>query len=371
MAKAKKRKDNRYEKKYKGKSFYGTSIEAVNKKIDEYKFNEKIGLRLDKETATIEEYAQEWLKTYCNQVEENTYRSYMGYINRFCNEIGDCRISEIYPSLIKKYFNTLVGMSNSTIKKNQFILNSMFNSAVNDGFIIRNPCAQLKTPKGTESSHRRLSEFEIRVIERSTYHHRIGRFVTFSLYSGLRRGEALALNIDTDVDFKKGIIKIDKAIKFHGNKPILTTPKTGAGVRKLPLLPTARKAIEGESGLLFSMDGEYATLSCFNRAWESYIKKGESIAKECAQEEYLEARAQGLEFYIPSFDFNIRCHDLRHTFCSMLYEKNIDIKTAQRWMGHSDTKMILKTYAHLSEKKLDDDAIKIIGGEEFPHDYIE
>ncbi len=45
----------------------------------------------------------------------------------------------------------------------------------------------------------------------------------------------------------------------------------------------------------------------------------------------------------------ISFHDT-HTFCTMLYEAGIDLKTAQRWMGHADEKMILRVYAHLTER---------------------
>ena len=35
----------------------------------------------------------------------------------------------------------------------------------------------------------------------------------------------------------------------------------------------------------------------------------------------------------------------------MLYEAGIDLKTAQRWMGHADEKMILHVYAHLTDRQ--------------------
>ena len=35
----------------------------------------------------------------------------------------------------------------------------------------------------------------------------------------------------------------------------------------------------------------------------------------------------------------------------MLYEAGIDLKTAQRWMGHVDEKKILRIYAHLTERQ--------------------
>ncbi len=38
-------------------------------------------------------------------------------------------------------------------------------------------------------------------------------------------------------------------------------------------------------------------------------------------------------------------------YCTMLYEAGIDLKTAQRWMGHADEKMILHVYAHLTDRQ--------------------
>ena len=35
----------------------------------------------------------------------------------------------------------------------------------------------------------------------------------------------------------------------------------------------------------------------------------------------------------------------------MLYEAGIDLKTAQRWMGHAEEKMILRIYAYLTERQ--------------------
>ena len=41
----------------------------------------------------------------------------------------------------------------------------------------------------------------------------------------------------------------------------------------------------------------------------------------------------------------------RHTFFTMLYEAGIDLKSAQRWMGHADEQMILRVYAHLTDRQ--------------------
>ena len=43
-------------------------------------------------------------------------------------------------------------------------------------------------------------------------------------------------------------------------------------------------------------------------------------------------------------------HELRHTFCTIMFESGIDATTAQEQMGHSDIQTTLSIYTHLSSK---------------------
>ena len=49
--------------------------------------------------------------------------------------------------------------------------------------------------------------------------------------------------------------------------------------------------------------------------------------------------------------YGFTCHDLRHTFASTLYENNVDIKTTQELLRHSNIKTTLDIYTHLKEKQ--------------------
>ena len=48
---------------------------------------------------------------------------------------------------------------------------------------------------------------------------------------------------------------------------------------------------------------------------------------------------------------NITPHMLRHAYATILYDVGVDIKTAQRYLGHADVQTTLKIYTHLSETK--------------------
>ncbi len=48
---------------------------------------------------------------------------------------------------------------------------------------------------------------------------------------------------------------------------------------------------------------------------------------------------------------SIRPHDLRHSFCEWCITNGVDPKTVASWMGHSDQKMIMQVYDHVTNER--------------------
>ena len=46
-------------------------------------------------------------------------------------------------------------------------------------------------------------------------------------------------------------------------------------------------------------------------------------------------------------------HQMRHTYASMLFDAGVDVKSAQKFLGHSDVEVTLSVYTHLSRFKED------------------
>lgn len=82
--------------------------------------------------------------------------------------------------------------------------------------------------------------------------------------------------------------------------------------------------------------------SAFNSAWRSYLHTIEQAINGHAQ------RAKGGAGWVT---FDIRPHDLRHSYCTMLRDAGVDIKLAMSWLGHADEKMILRIYDHITESR--------------------
>ena len=89
----------------------------------------------------------------------------------------------------------------------------------------------------------------------------------------------------------------------------------------------------------------------FRRAWESWINDLERSLNggydrrwygRTREQKALQARGE-----LPPYrTVNIRPHDLRHSYCTMLRDAGVDMKLAILWLGHADEKMVLRVYDH-------------------------
>lgn len=355
------RKDGRYLVRYKGKTFYGyTQKEAIAKR-EEYKRQEILGLvGGEKKNPLFRDYAEQWLDVYKRNVSTSGKRMYSAFTKKAIEQLGDKRLQMITRSDIAAAYNAIAGASGSSCRKYTMVINSIMEAAYADGLISRNPCKGVKRPKGPEGTHRCLEDWKkALVLQALDTDHRFALAAVTMLYTGMRRGEVLALNIDEDVDFRDNIIHVRRAVQFDRNEPRLTTTKTEAGVRDIPLLPQLRTVLEGRHGLILPggrQDG-YVSSTVLQELIDSYNTLLSRLANGGIQRRWW-GRTRAHKALIaaggklPEYrEVSIRAHDFRHTYCTMLYEAGIDLKTAQRWMGHADEKMILRVYAHLTDRQ--------------------
>lgn len=305
-----------------------TQSEAYAKR-DAYKKQVEAGIRAEASGAPLPEYAGGWLRTYKSGVSDNTYNDYARMIESFVKVIGEKPLKSIVPSDVQQAYNAIAGKSRSYVSKYTQLVKGLFTAAVADRLILTNPCLLAKAPKSAAGTHRALEEWERDVILKSN--HRFKPAVMCMLYAGLRRGEALAINIDRDVDFDAMTITVREAVRFEYGHPVLADPKTEAGARTVPLLDILANELSGLHGLVApSSAGVLMTKTAFRRAWESYRQQLSVLA--------------GIEV-------SIQAHDLRHSYCTMLYDSGIDLKTAQKWMGHADQTMTMRIYTHLTAER--------------------
>lgn len=342
--KLKRRADGRFRLRYDGQEFYSTPWAADERECyaqrDAYIRRKESG-EFQPENIRFAEYGAKWLQAYKAHLTNGPYNTHVRMLNRFADSIENKYIREVTPSDVSRFYQQFSGMSASTIHSARDTIKGVFKAAFADGIIKKDPAAAVDPPKGTKGTHREISDEERALIHQTA--HRLRPAVLVMLYAGLRRGEAMALNIQRDVDFRRMIITVREAVRFDDQgRPMIVRPKTAAGVREVPMLEGLARELETIIGLLCpSASGGLMTESAWSRAWDSYLYALGEKKNGCS-------RRWAKSAWVPVV---IRAHDLRHSFCTMLYDSGVDLKTAMLWMGHADQTMTMQIYTHLTETR--------------------
>ena len=207
-----------------------------------------------------------------------------------------------------------------------------------------NPIVKTTCPAGADPEHREPITEEQQQWIRETPH-RAQRAAMLLLYSGLRRGEATALTW-ADVDLKEATITVHSGYNFKDKK--IKDPKTEAGVRvvNIPKILVDYLKTQQDDCLyvLHTVKDHRMTEQAWKTLWSSYM--ADLNAKYGYHGEESKKRPGGLPMRIEPFT----PHQLRHTFCTLMYFAGVDVLTARDQMGHKDISVTLGIYTSLDKK---------------------
>lgn len=361
----KRRADGRYRIIYKGQPFYssvGGPFSEAEEKVEAYKKAIALGLKEEKMGSLFSTYAAQYLQVHKAECATQTYNLYASYINRSIDFFGPGkRMQDITGTDIKALYNAMAagGFGKYSMDKFAVLIKGVFRTAANDGTIQRNPCLDAKKPKNLPiGSHRAITDDERRMIHASVGEHPMALAAMIMLYAGLRRSELMAIDIDKNVDFDSNRINVKNAIHFERNQPEEYRTKSKAGVRSVPLFGPLSDLLKQHHGLIIQKQlGGVVSKTVFRNQWKSYLyhlsrKENGGLQKRWhgRTKEHKAILAAGGELP-PWKEVKFTPHDLRHSFVTMLYDAGVDIKTAVKWAGHANAKMIMEIYAHLSEQR--------------------
>ena len=326
-----------YEGKAVSKSFYGKNkVDAENKYreyVEQIKRQEQ-----RKKDMLFTEWAEEWLETYKrDEVKSATYEStyarpYRNYIEPFFKERY---IRGITSANIKEFLNSVSDMSKSYRSKMLVMLNAIFETAIDNDIVTKNPCRTIKLKGRDDPKKRTYDEESVAALCDKTecaYH----IYVHILLRMGLRASELCGLRWE-DIDFRKGTMKIEHAMTRDGTQLLDGDTKTLASRRRLDiprdLLLDLNAVLTDRKANLPPKSNGLVFVAC----------KGET----CLSSQHLAHRLE--RFYndacVPK-EQRLTPHELRHTCGTLLYQKTKDIYHVSRFLGHSDIGTTAKVYVH-------------------------
>ena len=159
--------------------------------------------------------------------------------------------------------------------------------------------------------------------------------------TGLRRGEAMGLRW-SDIEFDNNKIRVEKTLSTTKGGPYLSSPKTEASQRRLTLngelkgLLISHRIAQMEEAKLagnkfLDKDFVFSTLTGEPIDPSNFYR---SVRRVC--------RKAGLPEHGP--------HVLRHTFATLLLEDGVPIHVVSRILGHTNIRITVDIYGHLSDE---------------------
>ena len=348
------------------------------------------GKLLDGEKITLKDFIERWRSERAEQeLQPGTLDKYNDAINHFIlPALGHLKLTEIKPHSINKFLVDLTndgcrhdgkpgGYSKGTIHKISNVLSSILRTATEWEVIERNPCDPVRvkaedtadkikffTPQQTAIFLDYIEHpFTIQTrghsrVDDTGKPYTVGDYTstkelptqlkvlfTLAIYSGLRKGEILALKWE-DVDFENNTVAVTKAAAMVKGEQIVKVPKTRNSyrvvsiphsvtekLRKLQLEQTRYRLSVGDywqgEGWIFTQD---------NGRMMNYSTPYKSLQDILTHYNADKAESDKL----PMIPF----HGLRHTTATLQIAAGTDVRTVSSIMGHRETSTTMNIYAH-------------------------
>lgn len=314
----------------KKKAFRGWTDAEVDRKILEFQGIKKAGRLLS-------EVASAWKAEKFPLLANTTQHTYETPLKRVLERFDGMGILEITQTDIKHFYAYLAGLkgglTKKTVRDHRTILNALYDFEA-EKINYYNPVRDVKLPDGCKPSNKRLlpSPEDIDKIEANVDVPPFGLLMYLIMNTGCRRGEALALT-KNDIDYRANKVNIDKSVFW--DKDTGEVKEKGTKIAKDGKDEGARKVI---------LDPDLA----------DYLQP--ILAKLKPEDHIFEIPGRSqldtmLVAYRKKIGITCTLHQLRHYFCTYLYEGGIKLKSAAKMMGHIHTGTTQDIYTHISDQE--------------------
>lgn len=354
-------------------AIYATDLDELRIKEQKIELNKLEGIKEPPSTLTVENLYETW-RNLKRGIKTSTLAGYIYVFDSLIRpSFGKKRVINVKRSDVRAFYISLLeerGIALSTVENVHNVLQQVFQYAVDDDILRKNPCdrvlreikvtySNLKSEKKKSLSLKQEINFLKFIYNDERYQH---WFPTFFIMSntGLRVGELTGLRWK-DIDLEEGTIDVNHSLRYFDHKDSkgcyfsINTPKTINGYRKVVMTEAVKQA--------FRMEKEYQELAGLESKDEidgyddfifinrfGHIQHQGTLNKalrRIIRDFNVAAVAKGKtdpEDMLPHFS----CHILRHTYATRLIECGSNVKFVQYQMGHSEIQTTFDTYVSVS-----------------------
>lgn len=343
-----------FDKEYRRHYVYGKTQKEIKQKLK--KKMSEVNVSTKGKGITVDEWMVQYLDEYKrNEVKETTYWSYMELYEKHVkkSDIGLSELQSLTSQQLQKFYNDKKEQDYNpkTIRHMYVLINSALDKAMQIKLLNENVNRQTVIPKKEAYTAKVLSAEEVKKILVNAKEDKLYPIIALEIYTGLRKGEIMALkweNISFDQEelhVEGNLCRVVKEINADGSKCYeykIMEPKTAKSKRVVPLLPGAIEALKMQQAMQAQDKEMYS---------EIYNDQGLVFAR-CdgtflSQRAFMDKYHAFLKRYGAS---DVRFHDLRHTFATLLLEAGEEPKAIQELLGHSTYSTTMDIYAHVTKK---------------------
>ena len=230
---------------------------------------------------------------------------------------------------IEKFYSNIIARNYSKNMAKSLInmLNSVFNMALCDGVIAKNPVFRKKMSILTSTKEAKPFNLD----EIKTIIHNAGNVkqwfkyaCAISFFTGLRSGELLALKWE-HIDLQKRILSVECNMSRFG----ITSPKTLSSKREVEILEPLYTLLQEFKNLCKGKDG-FLFVDANGKPFVSTSGEWTKLWIETLKQSHLPYR---------------RFYNTRHSFASVMLSGGENIMWVSKILGHKNANITLNTYA--------------------------
>ena len=326
----------------KRKTLYGKTRREVDEKLTKAKADRDTGFVFDADNLTLGNYLDRWINdSVRDTVRQRTWERYEQIVRVHIKPaLGRVKLKNITPTHARALYREKLdtGLAPRTVNYIHTTLSKALKDAVADGLITRNPASSVKAPRPKKKEISPLSSEQAKAFLEAVRGNRFEAAFVVALHCGLREGEILGLKW-SDVDLDAGTLQVRRTLSEALAGRLFEPPKNGKG-RSVKL--TAR-AVEALRNHLTRQIEEIESLG------DRYRDQGLVFPSQVGTP--MNAKNLTARSFKPLLKKaglpDIRFHDLRHTFATLMLQNGEHPKVVQEMLGHATIAITMDTYSHV------------------------
>lgn len=277
---------------------------------------------------TLDDYLADWLDTVKLSVSPSTFVSYSGHVEHHIGPfLGGIHVGELRPADVQRLIRDRIaaGKSPATVQRIVTTLRIALNEAIRDGELTVNVASRVRLPRVERHEVEAMTDARAEAILQAFTGHHLKALVTLLLGTGMRVGEAVALDWkDVDLDGATVFVRRGK------------TPKSR---RTIPLAPFVVRALREQRAKSPRVGPDEPVFLGQRRTPRSHaVERVDTRTVTHTIPRVIEKAGLG----------KMRTHDLRHATATLLIARGVPMQAISEILGHASPSMTADVYAHVT-----------------------